>query len=103
MKLGQLTEYNNSNIFFKHYAENKPRRLVPDLYEVKASGLQLSFNSFIALNLQYNKNKLYKTSNYGTIDTLNFNLPEKCLELASRPHFLFDFSIKIFLELYSIN
>ena len=52
MKLGQLTEYNNSNIFFKHYAENKPRRLVPDLYEVKASGLQLSFNSFIALNLQ---------------------------------------------------
>ena len=28
MKLGQLTEYNNSNIFFKHYAENKPRRLV---------------------------------------------------------------------------
>ena len=32
MKLGQLTEYNNSNIFFKHYAENKPSRLVPDLY-----------------------------------------------------------------------
>ena len=33
-------------------------------YEVKGSGLQLSFNISIALNLQYNKNKLYKTLNY---------------------------------------
>ena len=47
-------------------------RLAPDLflkkkflkkayYEVKASGLQLSFNISIALNLAYSKNKLYKT------------------------------------------
>ena len=40
--------------FFKNYAENKAGRPVPDLflfsnkgwYEVKASGLQLSFNIF---------------------------------------------------------
>ena len=40
--------------FFKNYAENEAGRLVPDLflffkyayYEVKASGLQLSFNVF---------------------------------------------------------
>ena len=40
--------------FFKNHAENETRRLVPDLflffkkpvYEVKASGLQLSFITF---------------------------------------------------------
>ena len=54
MKIGQLIEYNKKNIFFKYYAENEAGRLVPDLfllfkkaqYEVKASGLQLSFNTF---------------------------------------------------------
>ena len=55
MKLGQLIEYNKRNIFFKNYAENEAGRLFPDLsllfkkgliYEVKASGLQLSFNIF---------------------------------------------------------
>ena len=52
MKFSQLIKYNKRNIFFKKYAENKARRLVPDLflffakasYEAKASGLQLSFN-----------------------------------------------------------
>ena len=32
MKHGQLTEYNKRNIFFKNYAENEARRLVPDLF-----------------------------------------------------------------------
>ena len=31
MKFGQLIEYNKSNFFFKHYAENEARGLVPDL------------------------------------------------------------------------
>ena len=31
MKLGQLTKYNKKIFFFKNYAENEPRRLVPDL------------------------------------------------------------------------
>ena len=34
---------------------------------------------------------------------LNFNFPEKCLGPISSPHFVYDFSIKIFLMLYSIN
>ena len=49
--------------FFKNHTENKAERLVRDLflffkkalYEVKASGLQLSFNILIALNLVRNK------------------------------------------------
>ena len=52
MKHGQLTNY--KMFFFKTYAENEAGRLVPDLflffeynlYEVKASGLQFSFNIF---------------------------------------------------------
>ena len=40
--------------FFKNYAENETKRLIPDLflffkkplYEVKGNGMQLSFNHF---------------------------------------------------------
>ena len=32
MKSSQLIEYNKRNIFFKHYAENEARKLVPDLF-----------------------------------------------------------------------
>ena len=55
MKFGQVIEYNRINIFFKkNHAETEARRLVPDLsllfkkalYEVKASGRQLSFYIF---------------------------------------------------------
>ena len=52
MKFGQLIEYNKKIFFFKNCAKNEARGLVPDLflffkkaqYEVKASGLWLSFN-----------------------------------------------------------
>ena len=51
--------------FFKNYARNEVGRLVLHLvlffkkvlYELKANGLQ-------ALNLEYNKSKLYKTLDY---------------------------------------
>ena len=54
MKLGQLIKHSLKKIFFKTYAENKVRRLVPDLllfskktlYKAKASGQHLSFNTF---------------------------------------------------------
>ena len=54
MKFGQSIEYNKRKFFFKNHAQNEAERLVPDLflffkkalYEVKASGLQLSFNIF---------------------------------------------------------
>ena len=32
MKFGELIEYNKRNIFFKNYAENEARRLVPNLF-----------------------------------------------------------------------
>ena len=55
MKFGQLIEYNKRNIFFfKNHAENEAGRLVSDLFkffketlcQVKAGGLQVSFNIF---------------------------------------------------------
>ena len=54
MKSGQLIGCNKTNIFFQNHAENNAGRLVPDLflffkkalYEIKVSGLQLSFNIF---------------------------------------------------------
>ena len=58
---------------------------------------------FDSLNLQYNKNQLYKTLSYLSRDMLNFNFPEKGLGLLSPPDFLYDFSRKMFLMLYSIN
>ena len=56
MKFGQLIEYSKGNIFFKNHAENEAGRLVPDLflffkkdlYEVKASGLQLRFKGALS-------------------------------------------------------
>ena len=54
MKFGKLTEYDKRNISIKNHAENEAERLVPDLFlyfrkvlfEVKVSGLQLSFNIY---------------------------------------------------------
>ena len=76
MKFGQLIEYNKINIFLQKAYRN-------------------------AINLAYNKNKLYKTLEYRSRDTLNFS--ERGLEIVSHPHFMYDFSRKMFLILYSIN
>ena len=54
MKFGQLIEYNQRNIFIQNHAQNEAGRLVPDLslffrkalYQLKASGLQVSFSIF---------------------------------------------------------
>ena len=57
----------------------------------------------IAINLTYNKNKLYKTLDYASRDMINFNFSEKSLGLVSPPHFVYGFSRKMFLKLHSIN
>ena len=54
MKFGQVIEWTIEIFFFKNHAENEAGRLVPYLilffkkafYEMKASGLELSFNIF---------------------------------------------------------
>ena len=51
MKFGQVIKIARQIFFFKHHAENEPRKLVflffkKALYEVKASDLELGFNIF---------------------------------------------------------
>ena len=51
MKLGQLVDYDTKNIFLENLCRKLTGRLVPDhflffKYQIKASGLQLSFNVF---------------------------------------------------------
>ena len=54
MRFGQVIEYNKKIFFLKNCAKNAAWKLVPDLflfikraiYELKASGVQLSFNIF---------------------------------------------------------
>ena len=45
----------------------------------------------------------YKTLEYWSRDTLNFDFSEKGLGLVSPPHFVYDLSRKMFLKLYPIN
>ena len=57
----------------------------------------------LALNLQYNKNKLYKSLDCRSTDMLNFGFSGKGLGILSLPHFVYDFSRKVFPMLYSVN
>ena len=57
----------------------------------------------IALKLAYISNKPFKTLHYWSRDRLNFGFLDKGLGIISLAHFVYDFSTKIFLMLYSIN
>ena len=72
MKFAKVIEYNMRNILLKKSCRKcgKEKSFEPRLvfkialYDVKASGLLISFNISIVLSLGYNKNKLYKTLDY---------------------------------------
>ena len=53
--------------------------------------------------LTYNETKWYKTLDYRHRDILNFDFLKKGLGIVCPPHFVYDFSRKLFLMLYSIN
>ena len=61
---------------------------------------------WIALKLPYNQSKLFTTLHYWSRDTLlilNFDFIDKGLGIVTPAHFVFDFSPKMLLMLYSIN
>ena len=98
--------------FFKNYAENKAVWLFLDLFLIFQKSLIWGGSKWtaayfqyisIALNLSYSENKLYKLLHYWSRDMLNFHFSEKRLGLVSPPHFVYNFSRKMFLMLYSIN
>ena len=98
MKLGQLIEYNNRNIFLQNLCrkwcrENSSRPLLVFRKSLIWGKSRWSAPYFqyilIALNLTYNKCELYKTSDYWVKFRLNFNFSEKSLGLVvSRKIFL---------------
>ena len=99
MKFGQLMEHNERNIFLQKLC-GKWGRVTSSRFlfifsksliwgESKRSTALFQYIS-IALNLAYNKNKLYKTLDYWSRDMLNFNFSEKGLGLVSPSHFVYD-------------
>ena len=57
----------------------------------------------IALKSAHNKNKLHENLDYWSRVTLSPDPLKKGLGIVSPPHFVYDFSTKMFLMLYSIN
>ena len=53
----------------------------------------------IVLHLAYNKNKLHKSLDYWSRYILNFDFVEKGQGIVSTPHFMYDFSRKMYLLL----
>ena len=100
VKFDQLIiEYNKRNIFLqsrKRRWETSARPLLVFQKSIKASGLKLECQyTSIALNLAYNKNKLFKTLDYWSSGMLCFNFLEKGLGIVSPPYFVYDFSRKM--------
>ena len=57
----------------------------------------------VVLNLAYNKNKLHKSLEHWSRNILSFDFLEKNPGEVSPPHFVWDFSSKIFLMLFPIT
>ena len=55
------------------------------------------------VKLACNESNLYKILEYWFRDMINFECSEKGLRLVSPPHFVYDFSRKIFLMFYVTN
>ena len=95
MKLGQLREYNKRNIFLQKLYRQWDRETYSRPfffskkaeYEVKESGLLLSFNIF----------QQPSTLNYWSRDMLNFNFSRKGLGIVSPTYSVYDFIRKFFL------
>ena len=64
--------------------------------QLVCSLISLCFNSPIKINC-------IKLQDYWSRDIINFDFLEKGLGIVSPPYFVYDFSTKVFLMLYSIN
>ena len=101
MKCGQSVDYDKRNIFpqkswrkWGRETRSRPLVFLRTLYEVKASGLHLSFIFRQSSTWTHYKIKLYKTLDGWFKDMLNFDFLEKGLRLVFPPHFVYGFSRK---------
>ena len=109
MKFGQLIEYNKGNIFLQKFYRKWGKEASSRALFYFSKNLNMRWKQgvcslisiyFDSPQLAY---KLYKTLDYWSRDVLNFNFSEKGLGLVSPPHFVYDFSRKMFLMLHCIN
>ena len=112
IKFGQLIEHNKRNTFLQEscrkWGKETSSRLLFGFYKNVVLGKSKWSTAWfhyisIALKLAYDKNKLFKTLHYWSRDMLNFDFLDKGLGIVSPAHFVYDFSTKLFLMLYSIN
>ena len=107
--LGQigLIEYNKGNIYLQKSCRKWGRETISRPLFVFLKSFIWGKNKFqyisIALNLACNKNRLYKTLNYWSRDMSNFDFLGRVIGIVSLPHFVYDFSRKMFLMLYSFD
>ena len=105
MKVGQLIEHPQKNIFLLKLCRKSGRETSfrPPFVFLKSFVLEkckLSAGWFhyisIALKVAYNRNNWSR-------DMLNFDFLDQSLVVNSPAHFVYNFSTKMFLMLYSIN
>ena len=112
MKFGQLIGFNNKNIFLQKLCRKWKKKTSSRPFFIfyksfiwgksKWSGAKFQYIP-IALNLAYDKSKLYETLDYWSRDLLSFSFLEKSLGIVSPSHFVYDFSTEMFFILYSSN
>ena len=112
MKFGQLIEHPKRNIFlwklcrkWGRETSSRPLFVFQKSFVVCKSKWSAAWFCYIliALKLVCNRNKLVKTLHSWSRDMLNFDFLGKGQGIVSLAHFVYDFSTKIFLRLYSIN
>ena len=112
MKFRQLIDHPKRNIFIEKLCRKWGRETSPRPLFVFLKNFVLGKSKwsaawfhyiFIAPKLAYSRNKLFKTLHYWSRDMLNFNFLDKGLGIVSPAHFVYHFSTKMFLMLYSIN
>ena len=110
MKFGQLIKYKMIYIFLqtlyrKWIRKTSSRPLFifkKSFIKGKSKWTTVYFQYLsIARNLAYNKSKLYKTLKYWSRDMHNVDFLEKGLWIVSLAHFVYEFSRKMLLLLYS--
>ena len=112
MKCSQLIEYPKRNIClyklcrkWSRETSSRPFFVFLKIFILGKSKWSAAWFHYISLahNLAYNRNKLFKTLHCWIRDMLNFDFLDKGLGIVSPAYFVYDFSTKMFLMLYSIN
>ena len=111
MKFGQLVEHPKRNISLQilcrkwgRETSSRPLFVFSKSFIFGKSKWSAAWFHYIliALKLVYNSSKLFKALHYWSRDMVNFDFLDKGLGIVYPAHFVYDFSTKMFIMLYSI-